>query len=113
MALLSWFDSVGTAAWALQSAGITPFAYSSWEDHSPSQEFARAHFPGVVARGDFARDSAADIIELVTKAVLLPDGVLLCAAGPPCPDYTRIKRAAAGWEGATEVCRLRGAPESA
>ena len=95
MALLSWFDGVGTAAWALQSAGITPFAYFSWEDHGPSQELASAHFPGVVARGDFARDSAADIIELVTKAALPPDGVLLCAAGPPCPDYTRIKGAAA------------------
>ena len=89
--LLSWFGGIATAMWALCAEGVRPYLSVSWEDHAPSAELAKAHFPEVVGRGDFRRDGPEEIIALLRERKV-PDGaVVLGTAGPPCPDYTQIK----------------------
>ena len=80
---------------ALRSLGVKPLLYVSWEIHEPSAELVRAHFPDVVSRGDFDAETGEGLVRLLRAHAVPDDAVVLGAAGPPCPDFSRIKGKAA------------------
>ncbi len=56
--------------------------------------------PRVRHRGDFTKDSVSDVAELIRSIDPDNDAMLLITAGPPCPDFSRIRsRSAPGHRG--------------
>ena len=82
---------------------------ASWEIDSNLVKLIAKHFPDVVARGDFEKESAMSLRDLVQ--VLDPGGnksIVVVAAGPPCHDFSRIRSDAPGHNLTTD----RKAPSS-
>ncbi len=99
--LLSVFDGLGTAAIALQEAGANIVLYIGWDTSEACMKVTNVQFPNIVHRGDFTADDVAQIVQLVHD--FDPTGmirVFLCA-GPPCPDWSRIRGADAQGDAGT------------
>jgi len=100
VALLSWFDGIATARWALESLGIDVVFYLSYEIDKACKALIATQWPQALQRGDFRQDTAADIHALIVKAELPQGTILLITAGPPCPDFSWVRgRAAPGRSG--------------
>ena len=106
VALISWFDGIGTARWALNSMGISVSCFITYETDVACRALVKKHFPEVLDRGDFQRDSAATILSLLRGAGLSQNTLVIAAAGPPCPDYSRIKGTAAPGRGGAEGAKF-------
>ena len=72
---------------------------ASWEIDGNLVKLIAQHFPDVVARGDFEKESATSLHDLVQT--LDPGGkaTVVVAAGPPCHDFSRIRSDAPGHDG--------------
>ena len=109
--LLSFFDGLGTACLVCdeycKGRGLR-WKGASWEIDSNLVKLIAKHFPDVVARGDFEKESAMSLRDLVQ--VLDPGGksIVVVAAGPPCHDFSRIRSDAPGHNLTTD----RKAPSS-
>ncbi|CAE7943369.1 unnamed protein product, partial [Symbiodinium necroappetens] len=100
--LLSFFDGLGSAAYALANLGVGLRALIVWETDEHAIKVSRRLFKGLrYDRGDIESDNASDLAAMLTA--LDPDKkvLILACAGPPCPDYSRIKASGAGRQGAT------------
>ena len=100
--LLSFFDGLGSAAYALTNLGVRLRALIVWETDEHAIKVSRRLFKGLrYDRGDIESDNASDLAAMLTA--LDPDKkvLILACAGPPCPDYTRTKASGAGRQGAT------------
>ena len=89
--VLSFFDGMGSGAYALQQLGIRIRALFTWEVDTPSNRVSKSVFKGLrFERGDIAQDDAATVAGMLRD--MDADGVspLLVLAGPPCPDYSRV-----------------------
>eukprot|EP00439_Symbiodinium_sp_Y106_P011130 s7285_g1.t1 len=100
--LLSFFDGLGTACLCdeyCKGQGLR-WKGASWEIDGNLVKLIAQHFPDVVARGDFAKESATSLHDLVQT--LDPGGktIVVVAAGPPCHDFSRIRSDAPGHDGA-------------
>ncbi len=88
--LLSFFDGIGTARLALQSIGAHIVGSFAWETDPECTELVSHHFPDTWHRGDFLADDSK-----LFAATLMQwydyEFWLIASAGPPCPDFSRIK----------------------
>ena len=100
--LLSFFDGLGTACLICdeycKGQGLR-WKGASCEIDGNLVKLIAQHFPDVVARGDFEKESATSLRDLVQT--LDPGGkaTVVVAAGPPCHDFSRIRSDAPGHDG--------------
>ena len=87
-ALLSWFDGVAAARWALQEAGVKPTVFLAWETDPEAAKLAAHRVPDVLARGAFEADTAKGIVRVLEDNQLPHHARVLGTAGPPCPDLS-------------------------
>lgn len=66
--LLSFFDGIGTACFALTSLIGPPSLVVSWELDPECILISQKHFPSMVHRGDFLAETVAAVQELVDQA---------------------------------------------
>ena len=107
--LLSWFDGIGTAAYALHTLGARVVHHVAWEVDRECRAFLGHHWPQAQLRGSFYDDA----FELVVKHASVglakaaatggsEPAFVLATAGPPCPDFSRIRGAGATGRKGTE-----------
>lgn len=109
MILLAFFDGIGSAAVCLQALGVQPILYLSWELDPDCKRIVSHWFPSVRHCGDACQVQLEDVHKAVLEVD--PDGkaLILCCAGPPCPDFSMIRSDAPGKAGPegrkfTEYC---------
>ena len=100
--LLSWFDGVGTMAWAITQLGITLWNYVSWENDADAQQLLVAHFPRIIQRGAYEHDTVPSILELVHSLDPPDDLLVLLVGAPPCTDHSRTRQSNAPGHRGTE-----------
>ena len=107
--LLSWFDGMGTAAHALHTLGARVVHHVACEVDQDCLALLGHHWPHAELHGSFYDDA----FELIVKqaSVGLAKGtaaggsepaLVLATAGPPCPDFSRIRGAGATGRKGTE-----------
>ena len=89
--ILSFFDGMGSAAYAVQQLGVRVRALFTWEVDVPSNRVSKSLFKGLrFERGDITQDDP----ETVSNMLLDMDGEatspILVMAGPPCPDFSKV-----------------------
>ena len=111
-------DGIGTAAHALHTLGARVVHHVAWEIDRECRAFLTHNWPQANLRGSFYDDAFEMILNQVTvglaKAATAegPEPALVLAtAGPPCPDFSRIRGAGATgrrsdgaqWRGGAQV----------
>ena len=101
--LLSFFDGIGCARCALEPLiqhWNLEIRFLAWEVDEVCCRITTAHYPDMIHRGNIFTDNMDDISKYIHDADPAAEwGVLICA-GPPCPDFSRIKGdSGAGREG--------------
>ena len=92
LVLLSFFDGIGAAHVALSNLGVKPCFAMSFETDEGCKSVIRAQFPDVELIGSYDLYAAEELMECVKKATAASDDlVTIVKAGPPCPDFSRIK----------------------
>ena len=92
LVLLSFFGGIGAAHVALANLGVKPSFAMSFETDEECKSVLRAHFPDVELIGSYDLYAAEELMECIKKATAASnDFVILVTAGPPCPDFSRIK----------------------
>ena len=107
--LLSWFDGIDTTAHALHTLGARVAHHVAWEVDQECLTLLGHHWPQNQLRGSFYDDA----FELIAKQVSVglakataaggsEPALVLATAGPPCPDFSRIRGAGATGRKGTE-----------
>ena len=97
--LLSVFDGIGCIHLALEGIKAAPVASMAYEIDEECITLTKSRFPAIEHKGDAMKMKSKDILEWCTThdaSGLLP---LLVAAGPPCPDFSRVKANPEGLDG--------------
>ena len=89
--LLSFFDGIGAAHVALANLGVKPCFTMSFENDEECKSVLRAHFPDVEIINSYDVYTATELMDCVQKVAQHERLVVLVTAGPPCPDFSRIK----------------------
>ena len=95
--LLAAFDGIATAATILRWAGVHLSMYVAWDTDADATAVAKAHHQDIQCRGDLFADDPATVRAMIQRAG--PEAAVLIAAGPPCPDFSRIRHAPPGHQG--------------
>ncbi len=90
IALLSCFDSIGSARLALEQLGHITKKYLSWEMDAECQVLIKIKRPEVVEMGHFDLIDVKSVWNDISK-LLDEHTVLLITAGPPCKNFSRIR----------------------
>ena len=94
VALLSFFDGVGSARQSLLDLQIRPVVSWSWELDDECHKVVRSRHPDVVQQGDAM--SADPLKAAAALQEQCPTSTfVLIACAPPCPDFSQIKGEAA------------------
>ena len=100
--ILSFFDGMGSAAHALQRLKVRVRALIAWETDPCAVLVSKRLFRGLrFDRGDIEGDSAEDLASMIRAMHQERPSIFMICAGPPCPDYSRIRPAAEGRTGST------------
>ena len=100
--LLSFFDGMGSAAHALQRLKVRVRAVIAWETDPCALAVSKRLFRGLrFDRGNIEGDNAEDLAVMIRAMHQEKPSIFLICAGPPCPDYSRIRPAAEGRTGST------------
>ena len=98
--LVSFFDSMGTAALALRSLGLRLRASVEWEiDPCVLAVSSGACSCLRFKRGDLLADNPEEVARLLQGMLAEHQSLIVVTAGPPCPDYSRVHASAQGREG--------------
>ena len=89
--LLSCFDGIATAATCIAQLPVKILAFFAWEIDPHCCKITSYWHPVVQHRGDFTKDNIEDLCDLITAADPKKRAILLSSAGPPCPDFSRIR----------------------
>ena len=95
MIVLSFFDGIATLLYALKSLHLQPMAALLWETDKECIALTTALYPTAMHMGDVDHTSAKAIADQLDQLDPSRTARILVGAGPPCPDYTRIKGSAA------------------
>eukprot|EP00435_Cladocopium_sp_Y103_P004623 s893_g1.t1 len=97
--LLSCFDGIGTAALILNeiTAGIS--LHISWEVDPDCLTIIKKHYPQAHHRGDFLEDDPLQVAKIICDHDPTGQMLIIFAAAPPCPDFSRIREDAPGAAG--------------
>ena len=97
--LLSCFDGIGSAAFALTELIGEVFLHVAWEVDPECIAVVQQHFPAAHNRGDFMQEDMSDLIGLINHCDPNAEKIIIFASAPPCPDFSRVCEDAAGKEG--------------
>jgi site-specific DNA-cytosine methylase len=103
--LLSMFDGIGTAETAMETMGMAPAYTYRWETDPACIAVVRKHTKRGSNRGDLSLDDPKDLAKDIQKWFRPDRRTILVAAGPPCPDFSRITGNAEGRTG-PEGCKF-------
>ncbi|CAJ1362729.1 unnamed protein product [Effrenium voratum] len=80
-------------------------AVLAWESDPDLANLTVQHFPHLEHRGNMDKDSPSQVIRRLRKLDPKSSATVIISAGPPCPDYSRIREApgAQGVEGSKLV----------
>ena len=97
--LVSCFDGIGSAALILKGLVAAISLHIVWEVDSDCMEVLKARHLEAVTRGDFLKDDPDEVARVIHRHD--PEGtkLVLFAAAPPCPDFSRIRADAPGSAG--------------
>ena len=70
-----------------------------WESDPELRKLASAKFPSALLREDVDKAKAEDIINDLRQIDPNTKALVIIAAGPPCPDYSRVRENAPGSAG--------------
>ena len=101
--VLSFFDGIGSGPFVLQELLPTTPLVLAWETDQVCKDIASHHMPHIQHRGDFREDSPEDVAAALRQHAGNVAPQVWVLAGPPCPDFSRIKSAAPGIEGSEGV----------
>ena len=89
--ILSMFDGMGSAAFAVQQMGIRIRALFTWEVDTASHLVSKSLFKGLrFERGDISQDDAAVVAGMLSDMDATGSSPILILAEPPCPDFSRV-----------------------
>ena len=91
VAVLSFFDGIGTALHALKTWSTRPVLSWSWELDPEAVKVASSQHPEMIHHGDVFGRKPAEVLSAVTASVPR-DTVLLVFAAPPCHDFFTHQR---------------------
>ena len=105
--MLSWLDGIGTAAHELHTLGARVVHHVAWEVDSDCRASLGRHWPQADLRGSFYDDEFEVIVRHISVGLAKAaaaggsePALVLATAGPPCPDFSRVRGAgAAGRKG--------------
>ena len=97
--LLSFFDGIATARLILDKLQVTVEHFWAWENFPDCVTIASHHWPEVQHQGDLMQACPKAIAAAVQALPAFADSEILITAGPPCPDYSRIRDSAPGRTG--------------
>ncbi|CAE7552837.1 Dnmt3b [Symbiodinium sp. CCMP2592] len=90
--ILSMFDGMGSAVFAVQQLGVRIRALFVWEIDAAAVRVSNTLFKGLrFQRGDLEADDAATVAHMLQQMDPGARSPILVLAGPPCPDYSRLK----------------------
>ena len=89
--LLSCFDGLGTAALIFAMLQVPLLAYVAWEIDTDCIMFTTKKYPQVHHRGDFTKDNKQHLLDFLDSIDPNHEAELWWVAGPPCPDFSRIR----------------------
>ena len=100
--LLSFFDGVASAGLICnQVLSTKKFTWKgfAWETDNDLVSLSKQRFPEIQHRGDLDHDDPASVIHALRAIDPESRAVVIIAAGPPCPDHSRIRATAPGVHG--------------
>ena len=100
--LLSFFDGIGSAALIcsrLFAKNSTKWQGLAWEIDPDLVAFSSKQFPNMEHRGDIDSDEPSAVVERLRQLDPACKATVIIAAGPPCPDHSRIRSDAPGSQG--------------
>ena len=90
VALLSFFDGIGSAHQSLLDLRIEPLVSWSWEVDPDCNKVVRQRHPRVVLQGDALSADPRKAVQAL-KDQCPPETFVVVACAPPCPDFSQIK----------------------
>ena len=97
---LSFFDGIGVSSEALRRISTNVSLTLSWETNAACADFTHERF-GSIKMGDVTDidiDKTVSYIE-IDQRLGQQEFIVLITAGPPCPDFSRIKKSPKGAAG--------------
>ena len=95
---LSFFDGIGVASEALRRISDNVLLTMSWETNTACADFTHERF-GSIQMGDVADIDIDKIAAYIDQQLGQQQFILLITAGPPCPDFSRMKKSPKGADG--------------
>ena len=100
--LLSFFDGVASAALLCQqicSERSWKWQAVLWESNPELRQLASKKFPSAILKEDVDEETPEKIIDFLEQIDPGSKALVIIAAGPPCPDYSRVRENAPGTAG--------------
>ena len=95
---LSFFDGIGVSSEALRRISTNVLLTLSWEKNAACADFTHERF------GSIKMDDVTDIdidktVSYIDQRLGQQEFIVLITAGPPCPDFSRLKKSPKGVDG--------------
>ena len=97
---LSFFDGIGVASEALRRISTNVLLTLSWETNEACAAFTHERF-GSIQMGDIANVDIDKTASYIDQRLGQQEFIVLITAGPPCPDFSRIRKSPEGVDGAS------------
>ena len=95
---LSFFDGIGGASEALRRINNNVLLTLNWDMDTDCTQFVTQKFSSV-PMGDVAKSDIEQVAQRIDVAVQGRQYVMVITAGPPCPDFSRIRETPKGTDG--------------
>ncbi|CAE7839270.1 unnamed protein product, partial [Symbiodinium microadriaticum] len=97
---LSFFDGIGVSSEALRRISTNVLLTLSWENNEACADFTHERF-GSIQMGDVTNIDIDQTVAYIDQRLGQQDFIVLITAGPPCPDFSRLKKSPKGVDGET------------
>ena len=95
---LSFFDGIGVSSEALRRISDNVLLTLSWETNKSCADFTHKRF-GSIQMGDVSHIDIDKTVAYVEEQMGKQEFIVLVTAGPPCPDFSRIRKSPKGADG--------------
>ena len=95
---LSFFDGIGVSSEALRRISDNVLLTLSWETNKSCADFTHKRF-GSIQMGDIMHIDIDKTVAYVEEQMGKQEFIVLITAGPPCPDFSRIRKSPKGADG--------------
>ena len=95
---LSFFDGIGVSSEALRRISTNVLLTLSWENNEACADFTHERF-GSIKMGDVTNIDIDQTVAYIDQRLGQQEFIVLITAGPPCPDFSRLKKSPKGVDG--------------